>query len=98
MEEASREEIDHVSTILDDAKEAIESHTEYGSPTANHERIAYLWNIFIDYKSTDGISPKDVMAMMILVKISRIMETPEHKDSIVDIAGYAALLGSALRE
>jgi hypothetical protein len=33
------------------------------------------------------------MIMMILVKIGRLMHSPTHRDSLVDIAGYAALCG-----
>ena len=36
------------------------------------------------------ISPADVAAMMIMLKISRARQTPTHKDSWVDMAGYAA--------
>jgi hypothetical protein len=32
----------------------------------------------------------DVAAMMRLVKEARLIETPDHRDSLVDIAGYAA--------
>jgi hypothetical protein len=28
--------------------------------------------------------------MMILLKMARLMETPNHRDSYVDMAGYAA--------
>ena len=75
--------------VLDKAREAIESHTNYGDPETNHYRIAKLWNAY----AGTTLGARDVMIMMILVKISRLIQTPDHKDSMIDIAGYAALLG-----
>jgi hypothetical protein len=74
--------------ILKEAANAIESHQDYGDPETNHRRIADLWNIY----AGTMLNSKDVMMMMILVKVSRLMQTPGHRDSQVDIAGYAALL------
>jgi len=34
-----------------------------------------------------------VYACMIAVKLSRLIETPDHEDSWIDICGYAALGG-----
>ena len=36
--------------------------------------------------------------MMMIVKISRLMETPAHEDSWVDIAGYAAITAEAIAD
>ena len=32
----------------------------------------------------------DVAHMMVLLKMARLVETPQHRDSWVDMAGYAA--------
>ena len=67
---------------------------DYGSPRKNFERIAALWNVILagklghDYE----ISAADVAMMMVAVKLARLIETPDHDDSAVDLAGYAALL------
>lgn len=73
--------LDEVRTILSD-RGAI-----YGSSRSNHERIAELWSAY--YGSY--ISPMQVAAMQLLVKISRLSETPNHKDSVKDIIGYAVI-------
>lgn len=67
---------------------------DYGDKTENHQRIADLWNYWMvqQYKDQPAkISAYDVAIMMILMKISRLMHSPGHKDSHVDIAGYAAI-------
>ncbi len=38
------------------------------------------------------ITPGDAAKMMICVKLARLMTTPNHADSILDIAGYSACL------
>lgn len=64
----------------------------YGTPEQNFERISYLWQAHMAQKTTDRgtITPTDVAIMMILMKVARLQETPDHGDSWVDIAGYAA--------
>ena len=59
----------------------------YGSSRSNHERISELWSAY--YGSY--ISPMQVSLMQLLVKVSRLSETPNHKDSVKDIIGYAAI-------
>lgn len=66
----------------------------YGHPTPNHIRIARFWDACLADKLAEGqkISPDDVVRCMIGLKLARLMETPDHVDSIQDIAGYAACL------
>jgi Domain of unknown function (DUF6378) len=35
---------------------------------------------------------KDVAALMMLVKVARFANDPTHKDNLIDICGYAALI------
>ena len=67
---------------------------DYGSPQQNFERIAALWNVILAVKlgKEHEISAADVGMMMIGIKLARLIETPDHQDSAVDAAGYAALL------
>lgn len=60
----------------------------YGSPERNCDKIARFWSVYLDKE----ITAVDVCQMMILLKQARLMNTPTHRDSIVDIAGYAALI------
>lgn len=67
---------------------------QYGTGDENMKRIAALWSAYLKFH----ISSKDVAAMMILHKVSRIAQKkdePAH-DSWIDIAGYASL-GDAVK-
>jgi hypothetical protein len=63
----------------------------YGHPLPNHERIAAFWTTRLSDKLLPGVSiePWEAAAMMRLVKEARLMQTPGHDDSLVDISGYA---------
>jgi hypothetical protein len=67
---------------------------DYGSKTENHQRIADLWNYWVVQRYKDSVvklDPYDVAIMMLLLKVARLMNTPGHSDSHVDIAGYASI-------
>ena len=57
----------------------------YGSILDNHTRIARLWSVLLKIE----VTPEQVALCMIAVKQARLMETPDHEDSIQDILGYA---------
>ena len=65
----------------------------YGHPLDNHERIARFFNARLHDKLRDPVNdpltPEDCAALVRLVKEARLIETPGHDDSLVDIAGYA---------
>jgi len=63
---------------------------DYGDAQSNFQRMADLVNPII--KKADGkLTATDMALVMIQVKIARLQESPDHEDSWVDIAGYAAL-------
>ena len=66
----------------------------YGSPKENFERTAALFNIILKDKLKDQytISAADVILLMLQVKSARLINSPDHKDSQIDVAGYASLL------
>ena len=64
----------------------------YGSSRTNHERISELWTGYLG----DYISPMQVSMCMLLVKVSRLTETPNHQDSIKDLIGYATIYNELL--
>ncbi len=76
--------------MLDEAKGIVcgNRDKEYGKPENNFEYIAYMWNAYLNGSS--HIDADDVANMMILLKLARAKANPEHLDSFVDIAGYAA--------
>lgn len=72
----------------------------YGHPEENFDTIANLWAVYLtrafSARQQVSITPADVAQMMILVKVARLANTPNHFDSLVDIAGYAACHGELL--
>ncbi len=66
---------------------------EYGPAKLNHERIAAIWNVFLEKKLVKPITPEDVVGCMIGLKLGRLAENTGKEDSWVDIIGYAALGG-----
>lgn len=74
--------------VLDKAKALVNGarEKEYAPPKKNFQRIANMWKEIL---GTD-VSPEEVALCMIAVKITRLIESPSHEDSWVDLAGYAA--------
>ena len=82
-------------TLLQQAHEIIYGDREqtYGNPSKNLKQIAAYWSIHLSGTTGENIvlTPEDVCEMMILLKVARLGNTPQHTDSLLDIAGYAAL-------
>ena len=80
--------------LLDEAYEIISNdrNKAYGSPEENFDNIASLWTTYLTAANKVDIlvSPVQVAHLMILMKIARLSTNPLHRDSGVDIAGYAA--------
>ena len=77
--------------ILDEAKRltASDRNEIYGDPHINHKRIADLWSVYLETE----ISPSQVALCLSLVKIARLIESPNHLDSYIDLAAYSAIAG-----
>jgi hypothetical protein len=75
--------------ILEEAEGLIngERQQDYGNVTENFDRIAGMWSAYKDSYFT----AHDVANMMAIVKIARLANG-YHRDSVVDVAGYAALV------
>jgi len=91
------------SNILEEAHKVIYGDREqtYGEPSVNLRRIAELWSTYLGIDilgSSNGLTPSDVCNMMILLKVARLKNQPEHRDSQVDICGYAALMERIQKE
>jgi hypothetical protein len=59
---------------------------QYGEPLVVFQRIADLWSAHLGIT----VTPAQVAQLMILFKVARLGGSPEHVDSWVDCAGYAA--------
>ena len=84
------------SEILKTAENIVNGDREkqYGKAENNFNTIANLWADYLSAKDepTD-IKPKDVAAMLALLKIARIATGHAKEDNWVDLAGYAACGG-----
>jgi hypothetical protein len=80
--------------LLDKAIEIIEGARQehYGTPEDNFARIAEYWQTYLRQLNTGEIyvAAHDVAAMMVLMKVARLVSDYRHDDSWLDIAGYAA--------
>lgn len=79
--------------MLHQAQDLIQGQrqSDYGDKLTNFSQIAMLWQATLAHKLPPGvrITPEDVAICMMQVKIARLAKSPDHKDSIMDIAGYA---------
>jgi hypothetical protein len=50
--------------------------------------VAARWSLTLDHP----VTPAQVMLCMIDLKLTRLAHDPTHRDSLVDVIGYAALL------
>lgn len=78
-----------MTDILSQAKSVKEGdrQNDYGNAKENHERIAAMWSAYLGAR----VKPKDVVAMMIMVKLSRQKVSPDNQDHWIDIAGYSQI-------
>lgn len=82
-------------SILKEANTIIYGDREktYGHPAKNLQTIAVMWDAYLNARRhSDPVTPKDVAAMMVLVKVARFANDPDHRDNLVDMCGYAALI------
>lgn len=53
----------------------------------NHQRIADIWSVVLQ----QPVTPEQVALCMAGVKMARLVQSPDHEDSWLDLAGYAAV-------
>jgi len=73
--------LENVTVALSDRGSA------YGDASDNFQRIADMWSVIFGRR----VTMKQVALCMSAVKMARLIETPDHADSWIDLAGYAAL-------
>lgn len=68
-----------------------ERQMNYGHPNQDFQRTAGMWTAYLSHKLAPGavVSMEDVALMMGQLKMSRLASTPGHRDSLVDLIGYA---------
>ena len=77
-------------TLLEEAQNIIEGQrkNDYGSAQESFGRIATIWSAILGVP----VSPKQVALCMVGMKCARLAATIDHRDSWVDVIGYAALV------
>jgi hypothetical protein len=60
----------------------------YGDPAISMDLVARRWSITLGLT----VTPAQVTLCLIDLKLARLAHDPGHLDSMVDIAGYAAVL------
>lgn len=85
--------------ILQEATAAVYGPRQaaYGHPSENFGRTARLWTAYLGERVPGGLTAPDVAMLMVLLKMARLMESPTHRDSMVDMAGYTATLARVMR-
>ncbi|MCB1498769.1 MAG: hypothetical protein KDK07_03100 [Bauldia sp.] len=83
-----------MSTPLEEARRVLsQRRATYGDPAASMAMVAARWSVTLGHR----VTPAEVMLCMIDLKLARLAHDPTHRDSIVDIIGYAALLPEVTR-
>lgn len=86
-----RSKPDVKAAIADEAKRIVTGarRSAYGTPEDNFMRIARFWTAYMRNTGRDvEITAGDVSPFMRLMKEARLCETPDHRDSYVDLVGY----------
>lgn len=84
--------VDIKAQIADEAKRIVSGarRSAYGKPEQNFERIARLWQAHFANtgRPEANVTANDISLLMVLMKIGRLAESPQHYDSWVDLVGY----------
>ena len=84
------------SEVLAEAMDLItgDRNRDYGEPIENFERIAAGWRVLLGAE----VTPHQVALCMAWLKMARLVETPRHEDSYVDMTAYGALAAQLVVE
>ena len=80
--------------ILNEAAAIIaERGKAYGDVTESMSEVAARWSVTL----RQTVTPAQVILCMIDLKLTRLRHDPTHRDSLLDIIGYTALLPETLQ-
>lgn len=82
---ASKNQLNDIELEAREIVRGGDRETSYGHPRNDLERTAKIWSGILSAE----VTPEQVALCMIGLKMSRLVQTPHHHDSMVDIIGYA---------
>jgi len=74
--------------LLDAARIVKERGEVYGDAATNMATTARLWSVVLGV----DVTPVQCALCLVQLKVARLLVTPDHADSVLDIAGYSAVL------
>jgi hypothetical protein len=77
----------HAAAVVRDRR------SSYGDPADLFGRVAVRWSQVLGVK----VTPVQVGLCLLDLKLARLAADPQHLDSLVDVAGYAACLAEVRR-
>ena len=81
--------------MLKEAFKTVEERGKtYGPAKENMTRTAKLWSVMLGVE----VTAIQVATCLIQLKMARLVETPGHVDSVLDVAGYAAVLRECMED
>jgi hypothetical protein len=69
----------------------------YGHASKNLEKTARLMDAYLSGVDRRPLTIGDVAALMACVKLARLHHSPDHYDSLLDIAGYMSAAWDGIR-
>lgn len=79
----------NAASLLDEAEAVIAQRAvAYGLASDSMAAIAARWSLTLGIT----VTPAQVVLCMIDLKLTRLSHDPKHRDSAIDMIGYAALL------
>ena len=79
--------LEHAADIL------AERSKTYGYPRQSMSAIAARWSITLGR----AVTPAEVVLCLMDLKLARLQRDPAHRDSMVDLIGYATILHEVTR-
>ncbi len=84
----------NADTMLHEAARVVsERRVAYGDPATSMASVAARWSVTLG----TPVSAAQVVLCLIDLKLARLAHDPSHQDSILDVAGYAAVLREVTR-
>ena len=78
--------------LLEAARIVSERRAAYDNPAGSMAAVAARWSVTLGIP----VSASDVVLCLVDLKLARLAHDPTHADSIIDIAGYAAVLAEVV--